>query len=1057
MTEVANPPHVESESPGEQSAEAALAHGLALYRAGRWDEALEWFGRAVAHDPALVPARLALADTLRDLRRIDDAEAEYRVLLSAAPTTWQALAGLGLCAGRRGHLAEAAALLAAAAADAPGERDVRLDLGNMLRELGRLDRAEAVLRPLVADAPDFWQARGGLGQTLRQRGQLTEAAEQLAAGRGLAPDVEWLALEYAETLRDLGRLDEAEPLFRALLAKNAQLWRAAAALGRILRLDGREQEAEAQFRAALALVPRDRVLRLDYADLLRDRGRTAEAEPLYRCLIEEGWAFWPVHVGYAFCLRVRGDVSGAVAELAEAYALAPTQPSVRLDYANLLRETGRQGDADPLYRGLIAEAPDLWQAQAGLGLGARRRGELAAATHHLAAALLHAPDVGWLRHEYASALRAQRRFEDAETVYRVLAEDEPTNWLVLVGLGQCARLRGDSEAAIAHVRAAVDMVPDAEETWCDLATEYREAGRLDEARATLREALARSVGGARTWLALGYLERGAGERAAALDVFRQGLAAHPDRPQFLLELASEEDALGHPAEAERWLTEAAAAEPVGAEALLRLGHMARARKRIEEAVIFYHEAAERPGAPPVVFAAIAEMLADFGRLPEALHRLDEAQSRIGTWPELAIARVALLRRVGLREEALAAARSAAAELPGSVALWRAWFEVERFSGDEAAIDRCLAVAPGESGAERARVAQARGMLAEQRWQLDAAEAAYAEAAALDPTLSELHEALARLAMLRFDVTAARAHLLAMKQLRLADQRRQGLSPHLAHTHIGNLFDEFAIDQEALAALVAAQREPPEARVGTLLALVREQPEHTPTAIALLLALRQAGRFGAAQRGDDADAIPPVIVQYWEQPHPPDDVAALMQTWEERNPGFRHIRFDHAGALAYLRAHASRATLQAYTRAREPSIRADLFRLAYLAQEGGVYVDADDRCLRPLAELLTPGADFLACQDSYGALARNVLGAAPGHPVIVRALRLASEAIDRGDDDMPWLSTGPGLLARAFAQTLAEAPHGGAGLLAQARILARPDLEACVATGCELLYKRGGWR
>jgi len=35
-----------------------------------------------------------------------------------------------------------------------------------------------------------------------------------------------------------------------------------------------------------------------------------------------------------------------------------------------------------------------------------------------------------------------------------------------------------------------------------------------------------------------------------------------------------------------------------------------------------------------------------------------------------------------------------------------------------------------------------------------------------------------------------------------------------------------------------------------------------------------------------------------------------------------------------------------------------------------------------------------------------------------ALQLATEAINRGDDDLIWLATGPGLITRAFAQTLA---------------------------------------
>ena len=40
-------------------------------------------------------------------------------------------------------------------------------------------------------------------------------------------------------------------------------------------------------------------------------------------------------------------------------------------------------------------------------------------------------------------------------------------------------------------------------------------------------------------------------------------------------------------------------------------------------------------------------------------------------------------------------------------------------------------------------------------------------------------------------------------------------------------------------------------------------------------------------------------------------------------------------------------------------------------------------------------------------------------MIARALDLATAAMNRGDNDIPWLATGPGLITRAFAQVLAE--------------------------------------
>jgi mannosyltransferase OCH1-like enzyme len=178
----------------------------------------------------------------------------------------------------------------------------------------------------------------------------------------------------------------------------------------------------------------------------------------------------------------------------------------------------------------------------------------------------------------------------------------------------------------------------------------------------------------------------------------------------------------------------------------------------------------------------------------------------------------------------------------------------------------------------------------------------------------------------------------------------------------------------------------------------------------------------------------------------------MQSWREHNPGHGYVRFDHASAQGFLRARCTPEVLRAYQRAREPAMKADVFRLAYLFAEGGIYADADDRCLRPLAGLLPPQVGFVACQEHFGTLGNNFLAAAPLHPVLGLALELAVQAVNRGDNDMMWLSTGPGLMTRAFAATLAMSALLPAAWLDRTRILALPELEPFVATHCELGYK-----
>ena len=76
--------------------------------------------------------------------------------------------------------------------------------------------------------------------------------------------------------------------------------------------------------------------------------------------------------------------------------------------------------------------------------------------------------------------------------------------------------------------------------------------------------------------------------------------------------------------------------------------------------------------------------------------------------------------------------------------------------------------------------------------------------------------------------------------------------------------------------------------------------------------------------------------------------------------------------------------------------------------------ADDRCIAPIATLDPGGRALIVYQEDLGSIGNNFIGARPGHPVIQRALSNGAAAINRGDSDILWLSTGPGLLTRSFA-------------------------------------------
>ena len=98
--------------------------------------------------------------------------------------------------------------------------------------------------------------------------------------------------------------------------------------------------------------------------------------------------------------------------------------------------------------------------------------------------------------------------------------------------------------------------------------------------------------------------------------------------------------------------------------------------------------------------------------------------------------------------------------------------------------------------------------------------------------------------------------------------------------------------------------------------------------------------------------------------------------------------------------------EVYERLRNPAERSDIIRLEVLYRFGGVYVDTDVECLRPIGPLLEEGDFFVG--EVQGKVENAVIGAAAGHPVLERALRELRPATEYGADltqgTGPWFLT-----------------------------------------------------
>ncbi len=731
--------------------------------------------------------------------------------------------------------------------------------------------------------------------------------------------------------------------------------------------------------------------------------------------------------------------------------LAPDEPWHALALAGALRAAGQAGEAVAVLQALRAAQPKFWHAHVVLGHLARAQGERAAALEWFRQAANLAPGEVWRWLDVAEELRALNQFQEAKAALARAAEASPAFWAVELGLGYTARALGEHEEARRHFEAATRLAPGELAPRIGLIEELRDSGALDEARHTALALLAEHPGNMPLLLSLAYTERQAGLHEEAAQRFAEALTLEPGNPTLLAELARQEFRLGRQQESNEHLTRALALEPGHTDAVIQLASQALTVGDAAQAFAIYRAAAERRPAELAFRFGMLDTLAWQGKIQEALAGLQAVELEHGVTPQLQSWRITLLRRTGQMDEALRAARAATAAAPHQFWLWVERFQTELLAGPDAMLQKCLFGMPAATKGERAIKRRCVGALAESLWQMDSALEYYEEAAALNPNDITLQEALTRVKLMRLDLQGARAHLRRQYELMAAERRLRGESLNISQSLLGQMIDEYALDDELSAPLATLSTQPALQRLEPLAALVREAPDSTAPAASLLLALRQAEMldFTPAQR--DAAPIPRMITAFWNTPDLPADIEALMQSWRARNPGYEWRRFDEAQARDYLAAKFPGPVLQAYQRVREIPQKADIFRLALLVAEGGVYVDADDRCLHPLDNLLPPGANLVLAQEEFGCAGNHFLAAAPGHPVLQAALRAVATAMNRGDNEIPWLLSGPGLVTRALAQHLATRGIA-AGLPPGLALLDRRALGRAVASGCFAAYK-----
>ena len=188
-------------------------------------------------------------------------------------------------------------------------------------------------------------------------------------------------------------------------------------------------------------------------------GRLAEARTGLQAVARLAGDHPAVHHLLALVEKRAGNAAAAERAFVRALALAPRDPQINGNYANLLADLGRADDALARYGVALAADPRFADALFNRGLLHQRRGRLDDAIRDFNAIVAVDPRSVRAYSALGSALRERARFADAATAYDRALALSPGHAKAAAGRARVALEAGEAGAST-RFRAALAAAPD---------------------------------------------------------------------------------------------------------------------------------------------------------------------------------------------------------------------------------------------------------------------------------------------------------------------------------------------------------------------------------------------------------------------------------------------------------------------------------------------------------------------------------------------------------------------------------------------------------------------
>ncbi len=358
--EFAEPLYVRAHRLDPESLPWAYYLGVVRVPLGMESEAAKMLRLAVALKPDYLPARMALAESLRRLGKLRESREIFRNILSDHPQSASAYAGLGRVFWEEGEISEAIENYEKACERFPRFGAAHYALGQAYRSLGNAQKSQEHLLlfrrhsakepppedPLL-DAIGAMDSRAGYflkeGFVLREQGRFREAATAFEELLKIEPNHAVAHGNLVSLYIALEDPVQVERHYRATIAIEPGMYKTHYNFGTFLGWQGRPEEAIAVLRKAIEVNPFHATSHSNLGHLLAQQGRTAEAEKHFLLAIRYEPNFALPHTNLGRLLMGQGKYREAIEHLHKALASDEENTAGRI-YLLALAHAG-QGDS----------------------------------------------------------------------------------------------------------------------------------------------------------------------------------------------------------------------------------------------------------------------------------------------------------------------------------------------------------------------------------------------------------------------------------------------------------------------------------------------------------------------------------------------------------------------------------------------------------------------------------------------------------------------------------------------------------------------------------------